>query len=103
MSDATTDSPVRIVDRPDAHRYEARIGETLAGFLDYRRGSERLLLRHTEVDGAFEGRGVGSALARRAIDDGRAAGLTIIVACPFVQRWLARHPEDAAGILIRGA
>ena len=96
------DSPVRILDLPDAQRYEATIDGALAGFLDYRRGSDRFLISHTEVDEAYEGRGVGSALARRAIDDARAAGLTIIVACPFVRAWLARHPEDAAGIILRG-
>ena len=31
------------------------------------------------------------------------AGLLIIVVCPFVQAWLARHPERAAGIIIRPA
>ena len=102
MTASTADSRILVVDQPDADRYEASIDGDLAGFLDYRRGSERLLIRHTEVDEAFEGRGVGSALARRAIDDGRAAGLTIIVACPFVQAWLARHPQEAAGIILRG-
>lgn len=102
MTASPDDHPIRILDRPEAHRYEATIDGALGGFLDYRRGSERLLIRHTEVDEAFEGRGVGSALARRALDDGRAAGLTIIVACPFVQGWLARHPQEAAGIILRG-
>jgi predicted GNAT family acetyltransferase len=95
------DARVRIVDRPEAGRYEALVGEAVAGFLDYRRGTERLLVRHTEVDPAFEGRGIGSALARRAIDDARAAGLTVIVVCPFVRAWLVRHPDDAVGVIVR--
>lgn len=90
------------MDRPNAGRYEALVGDAIAGFLEYRRGPARLLLRHTEVDPAFEGRGIGSALARRAVDDARAARLTVIVVCPFVRAWLARHPEDAAGIIVRG-
>jgi predicted GNAT family acetyltransferase len=100
---AQHDASVQIVDRPAAERYEALVEGAIAGFLEYRRGPARLLLRHTEVDPAFEGRGIGSALARRAVDDARAAGLTVIVVCPFVRAWLARHPEDAAGIIVRGA
>ena len=45
--------------------------------------------------GTFGGR------ARHALDESRAAGLTIIVTCPFITSWLARHPDQAEGILIR--
>ena len=99
MSDAR--ATVGIVDRPEAERYEAFLDGQLAGFLEYRRGPERMLLIHTEVDPAFEGRGVGSALARHGLDDSRAAGLTIIVTCPFIASWLETHPEYAEGVIIR--
>jgi predicted GNAT family acetyltransferase len=96
-----TATDVTIVDRPESSRYEAMVGGELAGFLDYRRGTERMLLRHTEVEPAFEGRGIGSALARRGLDDARAAGLSIIVTCPFITGWLEKHPDQADGVLIR--
>lgn len=99
MSDAR--ATVGIIDRPEAERYEAFVDGQLAGFLDYRRGPDRMLLRHTEVDPAFEGRGVGSALARHGIDDSRVTGLTVIVACPFIAGWLDTHPEFAEGVIIR--
>ncbi|WP_205857515.1 N-acetyltransferase, partial [Phytoactinopolyspora endophytica] len=49
---------------PDRQRYAASAGDvTVAGFIDYQETSELVVLTHTEVDRAFEGRGVGSALA----------------------------------------
>jgi hypothetical protein len=84
-----------IADRPEAGRYEARIGKALAGFLEYRVLPRRIVLIHTEVLPEFEGRGVGGRLARHALDDARARGLGVTPACPFVAAYLERHPEDA--------
>jgi predicted GNAT family acetyltransferase len=41
-----------------------------------------------------EGRGVGSALVRFALDDARQRKLQVIAICPYVQDYLARHPQD---------
>jgi hypothetical protein len=87
-------SPLEIVDSPDANRYEARIGDVVAGWVDYRRVRDRLVALHTEVDPAFGGRGIASALVRRVIDDARAAGLSITPRCPFFVTHFERHPED---------
>ncbi len=85
-----------VVDAEEARRYEARVDGILAGFLDYRRRAPgRIILVHTEVDPAFEGRGVGSALARFALEDARARGRPVIPRCPFVLAFLKRHPEYA--------
>lgn len=85
---------VEVVDVPEAHRYEARLDGSLAGFLDYRfRGDDRIVLVHTDVDPAFEGRGIGRSLARHALDDARARGLGVVPRCPFVLAFLERHPE----------
>ena len=49
---------------------------------------------HTEVDPAFEGQGVGSALARGALDDAIHRGdRRIKVVCPFIRAWVERHPD----------
>ena len=90
-----------IVDRPDSGRYEALVEGVVAGTLDYRRSPGRVLLIHTEVLPAYEGRGIGSALARRSFDDARAEARTIIVTCPFLASWLERHPDDAEGVRVR--
>lgn len=86
---------VEVKDVPEAKRYEARVdGETeVAGFADYLRTAELIAFLHTEVSPAYEGRGVGSALARVSLDEARAAGLRALPTCPFYAGWIARHPE----------
>ena len=56
-----------------------------------RRGNEIVLL-HTEVPEVLEGRGVGSALARSALEDARARALTVVPVCPFVSAYIRKHP-----------
>lgn len=82
-----------IRDRVDAARYEARIDGELAGFVEYRQAGTRRILLHTEVLPVFEGRGIGSALARYTLGAARASGARVTVKCPFIRTWLARHPE----------
>lgn len=91
-SSVTTDDLV-VVDEPAAQRYEARLDSRVVGFTEYRRVRERLIFIHTEVDPAFEGRGIGSRLAAGALDDVRASGLRVTVKCPFIKAYLERHPE----------
>lgn len=88
------DPALTITDDPDLRRYEARLGDELAGFVEYRRvaGGRRILL-HTEVPPAFGGRGIGAALARHILDAARADGTRVTVKCPFIRSWLDRHPE----------
>lgn len=52
-----------------------------------------IVLVHTEVAPAVEGRGVGSRLVSAALDDIRARGLRLVPICPFVRAYLGRHPE----------
>jgi uncharacterized protein len=82
-----------VIDRPEAQRYEAFLGDVLVGFVEYRLAGTRRLLLHTEVDPAFEGRGIGGALARHVLDEARAEKRRVTVKCPFILAWLARHPE----------
>lgn len=80
----------------DKSRYEAWLDGQLAGFADYQHSDGLITFTHTEIDPAFEGRGVGSALVRFALDDVRAAGERhVLPLCPFVKGWLQRHPEYA--------
>lgn len=72
------------------------------GYLDFEQTATELILRHTEVDGALEGRGVGGALVRAALDHAEEAGLTVVPRCGFVAGWLDRHPERAAELDIAG-
>ena len=72
-------------------RYEVEVDGSLAVVQYERRGNEIILL-HTEVPEALEGRGVGSALARSALEDARAHDLTVVPICPFVSAYIRKHP-----------
>ena len=87
---------LKVVDQPASQRYEARLGDQVVGFAEYRRVDGRLVFFHTEVDPAFEGRGIGSRLAGAVLEDGIARGERITVKCPFLGAYLKRHPELAA-------
>ena len=91
MSDPQPD--LTIVDRPEALRYEAFIGDELVGFVEYRLAGSRTILLHTEVPPAFEGRGIAGAMARHILEAARASSSRVTAKCPFIRSWLARHPE----------
>jgi predicted GNAT family acetyltransferase len=85
---------VEVVHNEALSRYEAHVDGALAGFADYQLTDELVVFTHTEVDPAFEGQGVGSAIARGALDDVRAAGARkVLPLCPFIAGWIARHPD----------
>jgi len=85
---------LKITDVPEEHRYEARLGGQLAGWVDYGRVRSRLVALHTEVPPEFGGKGIASALVRRVLADAREHGFTITPRCPFFVRHFERHPED---------
>jgi predicted GNAT family acetyltransferase len=83
----------RILDVPEADRYEAHLDGELAGFIDYKLRGARIALVHTQVLPAFEGRGVAGDMVRFALDDARRRGLRVIATCPYVRAYVERHPE----------
>ena len=77
-------------------RYEAHLDGELAGYAEYQLTDELIVFTHTEVGDRFEGMGVGSALARFALDEVRAEGSRRVLAiCPFIKAWMLRHPDYA--------
>ena len=85
---------VTVHDNPDQNRYEALVESgVVAGVAEYQKRSGLLVFTHTEVDDAFEGQGVGSALARGALDHARTTGLPVRPLCEFMKSYIDRHPE----------
>jgi predicted GNAT family acetyltransferase len=66
---------------------------TEAGAAYYHRIGETVIFTHTEVDSAFEGRGIGSQLAAGALGLAREAGDHVVPLCPFIRGYMAKHPE----------
>jgi predicted GNAT family acetyltransferase len=92
---------VTVVDNSDASRFEARADGAVAGFAEYRREPEALVVVHAEVDPAYEGRGIGSTLARGMLDQLRDQGVTVRPECPFVRSYVRKH-WDRYGAMVTG-
>ncbi|NJP26207.1 N-acetyltransferase [Microbispora sp. SCL1-1] len=86
-------SEPKVADNPEASRFEITVDGALAGFAEYRLSGPRISFTHTEIDPAFGGRGLGSTLVKAALDAARDAGLSVLPFCPFVQRYIERHPD----------
>src|SRR3954454_7099582 len=84
-----------VEDKPEESRYEARMGTRLVGIAEYELPDDQgpIVFVHTEVLPEAEGHGVGSALARTALDDVRRRGPPTVVDCPFIGAWRKRHHE----------
>ncbi|WP_293900329.1 GNAT family N-acetyltransferase [Phenylobacterium sp.] len=81
-----------VTDNVAERRFEVRLGDDVA-FAEYRLKPGQIVLPHTVVPPAFEGKGVASALARTAFGYAREHGLTVIPTCPFMAGWVKKHPE----------
>jgi predicted GNAT family acetyltransferase len=79
-------------DNATQHRFELEVDGHTA-YLYYQLVPGVITLVHTEVPPALGGRGVGSTLARGALDAIRAQGLKVIAECPFVAAYMGKHPE----------
>ena len=72
--------------------------ESVTAFIDYTRSGDTITLVHTEVPEALEGRGVGTRLVRFALAYIKDNGLKVVPRCPFVVRYLKRHPEESQAL-----
>lgn len=62
----------------------------LAAFVDH---DGQRIFHHTEVDSAFEGRGLASIMVGEALAATREAGLRIVAVCPMVANYLSKHHD----------
>jgi uncharacterized protein len=85
---------IEVRDVPDQSRFEVYVDGRLAGFSAYLLAGDTLTFIHTEVDDAYEGQGVGSALVRQSLDQLRERGdVRVTASCPFVRAWIRKHPD----------
>lgn len=82
-------------DEPDRSRFVAQVEGRLAGVAAYELAEGLITFTHTVVEDEVEGQGVGSALARTALDAARERGLAVVPRCPFIAGWIDRHPDYA--------
>jgi uncharacterized protein len=94
------DTP-QVVDDPAASRFMVEADGKVAELV-YQLEGDRLLLIHTGVPRALEGRGFGGKLVAAAMDEAKRRGLTVVPLCPFARGWLVRHPDVAATVPVEG-
>jgi hypothetical protein len=91
--DAAPAAAATVVNNEAAHRYEVAVDGVTAGVLTYLLHDDRVVFNHAEVYPRFEGQGVGSELAKHALDDVIAQSKTITPLCPFIVNYLSHHPS----------
>ena len=53
-----------------------------------------VVFTHTVVPERLQGRGLASILIKAALTNVRERGLKVVAQCPFVARYIERHPEE---------
>jgi predicted GNAT family acetyltransferase len=79
-------------DNPAAQRYEMDIAGKSA-FITYRRSPGAITLVHAEVPQELSRRGIGSQLARGALELARAQGCKVVPRCSFIANFVKKHAE----------
>jgi predicted GNAT family acetyltransferase len=79
-------------DNTDEQRFELKI-EGQTAYVYYALAPGIVTLTHTDVPLVMSGKGVASRLIKGALDLAQARGLKVKAECPFVQAYLAKHPE----------
>jgi predicted GNAT family acetyltransferase len=84
--------PATVRDNPARHRYELEV-EGHVAVAEYRQAAGVITFVHTVVPKELGGKGVGSALARDALEDVRRRGLKVVAECPFIKGFIDKHAE----------
>jgi len=87
------DETVEVRDVPARHRFEVVVGGEVAGFARYRIEGGDVAFLHTEVDDAYEGKGLGSRLVGEALQQVADRGAGVLPYCPFVRAYLQQHRD----------
>lgn len=80
------------VDQTDKKRYELHFEDAVA-FIDYIIAKGTIYLTHTEVPKGYEGKGIGSIIVKKALEDVKMRELKLVPLCPFVALYLKKNPE----------
>jgi predicted GNAT family acetyltransferase len=87
---------VKVEHREHEHRFIIRVDNEEAELTYTRPGPALIDIQHTYVPPSARGQGVAEALAAEAFQYAREQGDRVIPSCPFVRKWLASHPDEAA-------
>lgn len=83
-----TGTEITVSREPD--RFTISIGDRVVGFAEFRDDTLRRTFFHTEVDPAFQGRGLATIVVRAALEATRADGLRVAAPCWMVAEYIKK-------------
>lgn len=84
---------LEVIHNAEDQRYEGWLDGVRVGLADARVRGDIVVMSHTEVDSAYGGRGFAAEIVAFALDDIRAQGRRVKPVCPYVARYIERHPD----------
>jgi uncharacterized protein len=94
-----------ITNNTDRSRYEMLAAGVVIGQAAYvddvtgDRAAGQRIFYHTAIDEEYGGRGLAGKLAAQALDETVAQGLLIVPVCPFIKKYLGKHPGYAPKVV----
>ena len=83
-------------DEPSRGRYFIKLSPDAEAEMTFRKAANNtIVVDHTGVPPAFEGRGIAARLVNAMIEDARKEGFKITPLCSYVVAQFRRHPEWA--------
>ncbi|MGV0714572.1 GNAT family N-acetyltransferase [Mycolicibacterium sp. XJ662] len=91
MTTDKTGAPTEVVKQSD--RFNITVDGKTAGFTEFADRDGQRVFPHTEVDEAFQGRGLATILIGEALEQTRDDGLRIVAVCDMVAGYIDKHEE----------
>ena len=73
-------------------QYEFHIEDKIAR-IEYILAKNKIFLTHTEVPVGLEGKGIGSQIIKKVLEEVKKQDLILVPLCPFVAGYIKKHPE----------
>jgi predicted GNAT family acetyltransferase len=80
---------------PASQRFTTEV-DGHAGYLEYERARDAMVITHTIVPAAIGGRGIAGDLVRAALEHAKAQGLKVEPRCSYADAWMRKHPQFEA-------
>ncbi len=81
------------VEHDEAARWFAVSLDGERAALNYELRGNAMVITHTGVPRAWEGRGIAASLTKSALEFARARGLKVVPVCSYAAAYMERHPE----------
>lgn len=87
-----TNTPT-VTHQPENNLFLIQIGENMA-YQEYFKKGDEIIITHTEVPRELEGKGLGSLLAKNALNYAEENSLKLNPLCPFMAAYVRKHYDE---------